>query len=91
MTRFILPLVFAMSVATGGVVRAQGAQRPDPMTQRLAACVDVLSGVASGQLVDRATLAKSFKDAFEVANPGQTLDAAMKVVEKPTTKESIKP
>lgn len=81
--RFLLAAVFAASIATGVVLRAQQPQRADPMTQRLATCVDVLSGVASGQLVDRAALVKSFRDAFEVANPGKMLDASMKVVEKP--------
>lgn len=82
MNRFLLALLFAISCATGVVLRAQQPHRPDPMTQRLATCVDVLSGVASGQLADRAQLLAAFKAAFEQANPGQSLGPDMKVIEK---------
>lgn len=97
MRRIIIGGLLALALATSAVgLHAQGAvtteakppvqygqpQRLDPMAQRLATCVDVLSGVVSGQLVDRVATAQMFKAAFEAANPGKTLGADFKVVEK---------
>lgn len=81
MFRALIAVLIAGVVATE--LYAQSTQtKADPMTQRLAACVDVLLAVQTGQLAPPSAITQSIVQAFETANPGKTLGKDMKVVDR---------